>query len=101
MVLHFMPFAGQFKQLEVSVDRNIAEVKPRSQATLRFKTSPNRHTIHVTAGHRENLASKEIVPCWFVHNNGRHLLDGSHLDYLVPRIAYRKAPNGLKKRGVL
>uniref|UniRef100_A0A8C9TR46 Inter-alpha-trypsin inhibitor heavy chain H3 n=1 Tax=Scleropages formosus TaxID=113540 RepID=A0A8C9TR46_SCLFO len=46
--------------------------------------------INVTRGwqrdYRQDVKYGEGVPCWFIHNNGTGLIDGTHHDYVVSGI---------------
>ncbi|MFT7801534.1 inter-alpha-trypsin inhibitor heavy chain H3 [Arapaima gigas] len=46
--------------------------------------------VNVTRGwqrdFRQDVKHGEGVPCWFVHNNGTGLIDGTHHDYIVSGI---------------
>ncbi|KAM8866968.1 inter-alpha-trypsin inhibitor heavy chain H3-like [Synchiropus picturatus] len=59
------------------------EVPEKPDATMFVKG----HQLNVTRGwqrdFRRNLKNGESVPCWFVHNNGTGLVDGSAEDYVV------------------
>ncbi|XP_063071031.1 inter-alpha-trypsin inhibitor heavy chain H3-like [Engraulis encrasicolus] len=74
---------GQFYhgvQFEVG-DLHLGEVPEKPDATMAIKG----HTLTVTRGwqrdFRREVKTGEKVPCWFVHNNGTGLIDGSIGDY--------------------
>ncbi|XP_062401904.1 inter-alpha-trypsin inhibitor heavy chain H3-like [Sardina pilchardus] len=76
---------GQFYhsvQFEVS-NLHPGEDPEKPDATMDIKG----HKLTVTRGwqrdFRSDVKNGEKVPCWFVHNNGTGLIDGSHEDYVV------------------
>ncbi|XP_069045730.1 inter-alpha-trypsin inhibitor heavy chain H3 isoform X1 [Lepisosteus oculatus] len=79
---------GQFYgglQFEVS-DVHSGEALDKPDATMQVKGL----TLSVTRGwqkdYRWDTKHGEEVPCWFVHNNGTGLIDGTHTDYIVSGI---------------
>ncbi|KAE8612907.1 hypothetical protein XENTR_v10013038 [Xenopus tropicalis] len=56
----------------------------KPDASMRVKDS----LLTVTRGwqkdYSKDLQSGSRVQCWFVHNNGQGLIDGTHTDYIVP-----------------
>ncbi|XP_076124801.1 inter-alpha-trypsin inhibitor heavy chain H3-like [Alosa pseudoharengus] len=76
---------GQFYhgvQFEVS-NLHPGEDPEKPDATMDVKG----HKLTVTRGwqrdFRRDVKNGEKVPCWFVHNNGTGLIDGSHEDYVM------------------
>uniref|UniRef100_K7E8F2 Inter-alpha-trypsin inhibitor heavy chain H1 n=1 Tax=Ornithorhynchus anatinus TaxID=9258 RepID=K7E8F2_ORNAN len=81
---------GQFLH---PIDFEVFDVRPGSDpakpdATMMVKN----HKLTVTRGwqkdYRKDPRHGTKVSCWFVHNNGAGLIDGSHTDYIVPDIFY-------------
>ncbi|XP_038628594.1 inter-alpha-trypsin inhibitor heavy chain H3-like [Tachyglossus aculeatus] len=83
---------GQFLH---PIDFEVFDVRPGSDpskpdATMMVKN----HKLTVTRGwqkdYRKDPRQGSEVSCWFVHNNGAGLIDGSHTDYIVPDILYQE-----------
>ncbi|XP_012696670.2 inter-alpha-trypsin inhibitor heavy chain H3 [Clupea harengus] len=76
---------GQFYhgvEFEVS-NLHPGEDPEKPDATMMVKG----HELNVTRGwqrdFRKDVKNGENVPCWFIHNNGTGLIDGSHEDYVL------------------
>lgn len=44
--------------------------------------------------YRRARRSGSSVPCWFVHNSGKGLIDGHYSDYIVPQLRSFLPPSG-------
>ncbi|XP_053151285.1 inter-alpha-trypsin inhibitor heavy chain H3-like [Hemicordylus capensis] len=85
---HTHGLLGQFFH---PIDFNILEVHPGSDpekpdATMIVKNNQ----LTVTRGWQKDYTDDPRhginVPCWFIHNNGEGLIDGTHTDYIVPSL---------------
>ncbi|XP_044529144.1 inter-alpha-trypsin inhibitor heavy chain H1 [Gracilinanus agilis] len=82
---------GLLGQFFHSFDFEVFDVRPGSDpkkpdATMLVKN----HRLKVTRGsqkdYRKDPWMGSDVSCWFVHDNGAGLIDGTHTDYIIPRI---------------
>ncbi|XP_038596066.1 inter-alpha-trypsin inhibitor heavy chain H3-like [Tachyglossus aculeatus] len=82
---------GLLGQFFHPIDFEVFDVRPGSDpskpdATMMVKN----HKLTVTRGwqkdYRKDPRHGSEVPCWFIHNNGAGLIDGSHTDYIVSDI---------------
>ncbi len=95
--------SGQFKSLVVDIKLNPYDSSTATKltGTMNFPGSYHRKSVQVYQGQRLNMATKQHTQCWFVRNNGRHLLDGRANNYKVESIAYDKLAPGLLKKMTL
>ncbi|XP_066469057.1 inter-alpha-trypsin inhibitor heavy chain H3-like [Tiliqua scincoides] len=82
---HTHGLLGQFLH---PIDFDILEVHPGSDpekpdATMIVKNNQLIVTRGWQKDYTENAKKGENVPCWFIHNNGEGLIDGTHTDYIV------------------
>ncbi|KAJ6667678.1 hypothetical protein lerEdw1_015999, partial [Lerista edwardsae] len=85
---HTHGLLGQFFR---PIDFDILEVHPGSDpekpdATMIVKNNQLIVTRGWQKDYTENAKRGENVPCWFIHNNGEGLIDGTHTDYVVPSL---------------
>ncbi|XP_029455298.1 inter-alpha-trypsin inhibitor heavy chain H3-like [Rhinatrema bivittatum] len=82
---------GLLGQFFHGIDFEVFDVHQSSEpgkpdATMIVKNN----TLTVTRGwqkdYRKDPKTGTNVACWFVHNNGKGLIDGVHTDYIVPNI---------------
>ncbi|XP_072506045.1 inter-alpha-trypsin inhibitor heavy chain H1 [Notamacropus eugenii] len=82
---------GLLGQFFHSFDFEVFDVRPgsdpkKTDATMLVKN----HRLVVTRGSQKDFRKDpwlgSDVSCWFVHNNGDGLIDGSHTDYIIPSI---------------
>ncbi|KAM9592869.1 inter-alpha-trypsin inhibitor heavy chain H3 isoform 6-T6 [Trichechus inunguis] len=72
-------------------DFKVSDIHPGSDPTKPVATMVvKNHQLTVTRGsqkdYREDAGIGTKVVCWFVHNNGQGLIDGTHTDYIVPSL---------------
>nr|XP_033782443.1 LOW QUALITY PROTEIN: inter-alpha-trypsin inhibitor heavy chain H3-like [Geotrypetes seraphini] len=82
---------GLLGQFFHGVDFEVFDVHPASEpgkldATMIVKNNVLTVTRGSQKDYRKDPKTGTKVPCWFVHNNGKGLIDGDHTDYIVPRI---------------
>ncbi|XP_069823203.1 inter-alpha-trypsin inhibitor heavy chain H3-like isoform X2 [Dendropsophus ebraccatus] len=58
----------------------------KPDATMKVKNKLLTVTRGVQRDYRKDLRNGIKIPCWFVHFNGKGLIDGTHTDYIVPDI---------------
>uniref|UniRef100_A0A667Z278 Inter-alpha-trypsin inhibitor heavy chain H3 n=1 Tax=Myripristis murdjan TaxID=586833 RepID=A0A667Z278_9TELE len=76
---------GQFYhgiQFEVG-NQHPGGVLEEQRATMYVKGQALNVTRHLQREFSRDVKNGEKVPCWFVHNNGAGLIDGSASDYIV------------------
>ncbi|XP_056660881.1 inter-alpha-trypsin inhibitor heavy chain H1 isoform X2 [Monodelphis domestica] len=82
---------GLLGQFFHSFDFEVFDVRPGSdpnkpEATMLVKN----HRLKVTRGSQKDYRKDpwlgSDVSCWFVHDNGAGLIDGTHMDYVIPSI---------------
>ncbi|XP_007442992.1 inter-alpha-trypsin inhibitor heavy chain H3-like isoform X1 [Python bivittatus] len=75
---------------------DILEVHPGSDpekpdATMTVKNNQLTVTRGWQKDYTADIRHGTNIPCWFIHNNGKGLIDGNHTDYIVPSIfSYKK-----------
>ncbi|KAM6468217.1 inter-alpha-trypsin inhibitor heavy chain H3-like [Liasis olivaceus] len=75
---------------------DILEVHPGSDpekpdATMIVKNNQLTVTRGWQKDYTTDIRHGTNIPCWFIHNNGKGLIDGNHTDYIVPSIfSYKK-----------
>uniref|UniRef100_A0A8C9USN0 Inter-alpha-trypsin inhibitor heavy chain H3 n=1 Tax=Spermophilus dauricus TaxID=99837 RepID=A0A8C9USN0_SPEDA len=72
-------------------DFKVSDIHPGSDPTKPDATMVvKNHRLTVTRGsqkdYRKDASVGMKVACWFVHNNGKGLIDGIHTDYIVPNL---------------
>ncbi|KAM9186257.1 inter-alpha-trypsin inhibitor heavy chain H3 [Dugong dugon] len=72
-------------------DFEVSDVHPGSDPTKPVATMVvKNHQLTVTRGsqkdYRKDVGIGTKVVCWFVHNNGQGLIDGTHTNYIVPSL---------------
>ncbi|KAM5280510.1 inter-alpha-trypsin inhibitor heavy chain H3 [Ctenodactylus gundi] len=72
-------------------DFEVSDIHPGSDPTKPDATMVvKNHRLTVTRGsqkdYRKGASVGTSVSCWFVHNNGKGLIDGVHTDYIVPNL---------------
>ncbi|KAM6170456.1 inter-alpha-trypsin inhibitor heavy chain H1 isoform 2-T2 [Rhynchocyon petersi] len=72
-------------------DIEVSDIHPGSDSTKLVATMVvKNHRLTVTRGLQRDYSKDPRhgaeVTCWFVHNNGAGLIDGTHTDYIVPDI---------------
>ncbi|XP_049633670.1 inter-alpha-trypsin inhibitor heavy chain H3 [Suncus etruscus] len=86
-----METQGLLGQFFHPFDFEVSDIRPgldpaKPVATMVVKN----HMLKVTRGsqkdYRKDVRVGTKVPCWFVHNNGEGLLDGTLNDYIVPNL---------------
>nr|XP_060621873.1 inter-alpha-trypsin inhibitor heavy chain H3-like [Anolis sagrei ordinatus] len=82
---HTHGLLGQFFH---PIDFSILEVHPGSDpkkpdATMIVKNNQLTVTRGWQKDYTEDPKHGRNVPCWFIHNNGEGLIDGTHTDYVV------------------
>ncbi|XP_054831541.1 inter-alpha-trypsin inhibitor heavy chain H3-like [Eublepharis macularius] len=85
---HTHGLLGQFFH---PIDFNILEVHPGSDpekpdATMIVKNNQLTVTRGWQKDYTEDVRHGTNVPCWFIHNNGEGLIDGTYTDYIVPSL---------------
>ncbi|XP_061473996.1 inter-alpha-trypsin inhibitor heavy chain H3-like [Rhineura floridana] len=85
---HTHGLLGQFFH---PIDFNILEVHPGSDpekpdATMIVKNNQLTVTRGWQKDYTEDVKHGTNVPCWFIHNNGQGLIDGTYTDYVVPSL---------------
>ncbi|XP_056380156.1 inter-alpha-trypsin inhibitor heavy chain H3-like isoform X2 [Hyla sarda] len=58
----------------------------KPDATMKVKNKLLTVTRGAQKDYRKDHKNGIKIPCWFVHNNGKGLIDGTHTDYIVPDI---------------
>ncbi|XP_069824044.1 inter-alpha-trypsin inhibitor heavy chain H3-like [Dendropsophus ebraccatus] len=58
----------------------------KPDATMKVKNKMLTVTRGAQKDYRKDHRNGIKVPCWFVHNNGKDLIDGNHADYIVSNI---------------
>ncbi|XP_071983886.1 inter-alpha-trypsin inhibitor heavy chain H3-like isoform X2 [Engystomops pustulosus] len=58
----------------------------KPDATMKLKNNLLTVTRGEQRDYRKNLKNGDKIPCWFVHFNGKGLIDGTHTDYIVSDI---------------
>ncbi|XP_004581597.2 inter-alpha-trypsin inhibitor heavy chain H3 isoform X1 [Ochotona princeps] len=69
-------------------DFEVSDIHPGSDPTKPDATMVvKNHRLTVTRGsqkdYRKDVSNGTQVACWFVHNNGQGLIDGTHTDYII------------------
>ncbi|XP_009987307.1 PREDICTED: inter-alpha-trypsin inhibitor heavy chain H3 [Tauraco erythrolophus] len=82
---------GLLGQFFHPIDFTILEIHPgpdpkKPDATMIVKNNELTVTRGWQKDYRRDPKQGVDVPCWFVHNNGAGLIDGVHMDYIVPSL---------------
>ncbi len=88
----YLNISGQFHSTLVSVSRHSGEMADTKSASLSFPELPGKDPVTVYAGRRLNMATGSHVMCWFVHHDGRGLIEGRSYHYKVKDLMFTGYP---------
>lgn len=83
-------FEGQFQHRSVHVMHQdgpmIEDGKQLTRLRVRGADWAGERIVEARLARRRNMEIGADVPCWFIRNSGRGLLDGKHLDYKLCKL---------------
>ena len=82
----------------VSVNRHSTEIVDSKSASLSYPELPDKDPVTVYAGCRLNVATGSHVMCWFVHHDGRGLIEGRSYHYKVKDLMFNGYPRQFSNR---